>query len=58
MSLKLRPAQLSSEQIYIVKRFRRRAGVLRKQQLEMIKDYDEELIDDINLDPEHYNTLP
>ena len=53
MSLNLR-ILASTQQKYIIKRFRRRAGVQRKQQLEMIKDYDEKLIDDINFDLEHY----
>ena len=58
MSLRLRPAQASPWHKYIVKRFRRRAGVWRKQQLGIINDYNKELIRDTNLDLEYQNTLP
>ena len=50
MSLKLRPGQASTHQKNLVKRFRRRAGALRRQQLEMTNDYNKELIDEVNLD--------
>ena len=49
MNLKFRPAQASSQQKHIAKRFRRRARVLRKQQLEIMNDYDDNLMDDITV---------
>lgn len=58
MSLRLRPVESSPQQKYIFQRFRRRAQVLRKQQLEIMNDYDEELIEHKNLDLEYQNTWP
>lgn len=34
-----------------------KAGVLRRQQLESMNYYNEEFMDEYNLEPEHYKTL-
>ena len=57
INLKLRPAQASSQQKYLVKRFRRRAGMLRKQQLQIMNEYNGELIEDTDINPEYQNIL-
>ena len=57
MILMLRLVQASTQQKYIFKRLRRKADVLRRQQLEMMDDYDRYLIDEHDLEPDHCNVL-
>ena len=57
MSHKLSPAQASVQQRHIVKIFRRKAGALRRQQLEMMERQDRILIREHDLEPDYCNVM-